>query len=209
MKENITLAERPAGPVTYMLDHQGCRRTSILMSACTRPSVKGLHMWVERMLEFTCWEPSAHSVDWTAVEEELQIPLPADFKELCEAFGGGTFCDSVAFLGSMEGSHFNLLLPWRAPLPIPVESGPYPEYTPGGKGVIVWAATEWADEYAWLVDARNPGQYSVLVRGDVGEWRTYDMSTSEFLYRVLADEDFKPFGIAQYGLDPTFEPGRH
>ncbi|WP_433445858.1 hypothetical protein ACQPXS_00280 [Streptomyces sp. CA-142005] len=33
------------------------------------------------------------------------------------------------------------------------------------------------------------------------------MSTSEFLYRVLADADFRPFGIAQYDLGTTFQPG--
>ncbi|MFE7109277.1 hypothetical protein ACFU98_00865 [Streptomyces sp. NPDC057575] len=31
------------------------------------------------------------------------------------------------------------------------------------------------------------------------------MSTSEFLYRVLADADFRPFGIAQYELGARFE----
>jgi hypothetical protein len=33
------------------------------------------------------------------------------------------------------------------------------------------------------------------------------MSTSEFLYRVLTDTDFRPFGIAQYDLGVTFSPG--
>ncbi|MER6333469.1 hypothetical protein [Streptomyces sp. NPDC001034] len=33
------------------------------------------------------------------------------------------------------------------------------------------------------------------------------MSTSEFLCRVLADADFRPFGIAQYDLGTTFKPG--
>jgi hypothetical protein len=33
------------------------------------------------------------------------------------------------------------------------------------------------------------------------------MSTSEFLYRILADADFQPFGIAQYDLGTTFKPG--
>ncbi|MCT7354279.1 hypothetical protein N4P33_19290 [Streptomyces sp. 15-116A] len=32
------------------------------------------------------------------------------------------------------------------------------------------------------------------------------MSTSEFLYRVLADADVQPYGIAQYDLATTFEP---
>lgn len=64
-------------------------------------------MWVQRIFEFTGWEPSARSVDWAAVEEELRIPLPVDFKQLCEGFGAGTFCDSVAFYGRTEGFHFN------------------------------------------------------------------------------------------------------
>ncbi|MGW8688609.1 hypothetical protein ACWGNN_47995 [Streptomyces sp. NPDC055817] len=33
------------------------------------------------------------------------------------------------------------------------------------------------------------------------------MSTSEFLYRILADADFQPFGIAQYDLGTTFKLG--
>jgi hypothetical protein len=164
-------------------------------------------MWVQRVLEFTGWEPSAYSVDWEAVEEEMQVPLPADFKDLCEAFGGGTFCDSVSFLGNMGGSYFNFLIRWRASLSVNAGGGQYPDYMPGGKGYVTWASTEWADEYCWLVDAQRPGEYSILARGDAGEWCEYDMSTSEFLYRVLADKDFHPFGIAQYGLDPTFQPG--
>ncbi|MFF0557888.1 SMI1/KNR4 family protein [Streptomyces sp. NPDC004266] len=165
-------------------------------------------MWVQRLLEFTGWEPSAHSVDWAAVEEELRVPLPPDFKQLCEGFGGGTFCDSVAFYGRTEGFRFNFLLPWQAPLPpLPAESGQYQEYTPGGKGYIKWASSEWGTEYCWLVDAQQPGAYPVLARGEAGEWCEYDMSTSEFLYRVLADKDFQPFGIARHGLDPTFRPG--
>lgn len=38
-------------------------------------------------------------------------------------------------------------------------------------------------------------------------WHPYDMSTSEFLRRVLTDVDFQPFGVAGYALNPTFEPG--
>ncbi|MFF9341118.1 MULTISPECIES: SMI1/KNR4 family protein [unclassified Streptomyces] len=164
---------------------------------------------MRRILEFTGREPSAHSVDWAAVEEELRVPLPADFKQLCEVLGGGTFCDSVSFLGRAEGSHFNFLLRWRAPLSLrlPADSGQYQEYTPGGKGYITWASTEWGTEYCWLVDAQQPGACPVLARGEAGEWCEYDMSTSEFLYRVLADKDFRPFGIARYDLDPTFRPG--
>ncbi|WP_142168726.1 SMI1/KNR4 family protein [Streptomyces sp. SLBN-134] len=173
-----------------------------------RPSVKGLYMWVQRILEFTDWEPSAHSVDWDAVERELQIPLPTDYKELCEAFGGGTFCDSVYFLGNIDGPMFNLLVRWQASISVGRDSEPHPAYTPGGNGFMTWASTEWADQYCWLLDAERPDEYCILARGDSDEWCRYEMSTSEFLYRVLADKKFKPFGIAEYNLDPTFQPGR-
>ncbi|MEU5241978.1 hypothetical protein ACH4UR_26455 [Streptomyces lydicus] len=85
---------------------------------------------------------------------------------------------------------------------------PYAVYAPGGKGLVEWGSTEWADEYCWPIDAERPGDYPVLARAhDVGGWHRFDISTSEFLYRVLADADFQPFGIAQYDLDTTFTPG--
>ncbi|MEV7380740.1 SMI1/KNR4 family protein [Streptomyces lydicus] len=43
----------------------------------------------------TGWEPLGISVDWAAIEGELGVPLPADYKELYEVFGGGVFSDSV------------------------------------------------------------------------------------------------------------------
>ncbi|MFI6091645.1 SMI1/KNR4 family protein [Streptomyces sp. NPDC051218] len=155
------------------------------------------------------------SVDWEGIEGELQCPLPVDYKELFEIFGGGVFSDSVYFLGSDEGLAFDFLTQWRVALSVDQGGGadglssvePYAIYAPGGKGLVPWGSTEWADEYFWLVDAGQPGEYPILARAEDGEWHRYDMSTSEFLYKVLADADFQPFGIAQYSLDPTFEPG--
>ncbi|MEV5338325.1 SMI1/KNR4 family protein [Streptomyces sp. NPDC052676] len=168
------------------------------------------------MIELTGWEPLGISVDWAAIEDELGVPLPADYKELCEAFGGGIFSDSVYFLGRDEGVSFNFLAQWRVSLSVDRDSAlgdvsvvdPYAIYAPGGKGLAEWGSTEWADEYFWLIDAERPGDYPVLARShDGGPWDRYDMSTSEFLYRILADADFRPFGIAQYDLGTTFKPG--
>ncbi|MEU0716952.1 SMI1/KNR4 family protein [Streptomyces lavendulocolor] len=172
--------------------------------------------WVQRVIELTGWEARGIPVDWSAIEGELGVPLPADYKELCEAFGGGTFSDSVSFLGRDEGISFDFLAQWRVALSVDRDStlgyvsavDPYAIYAPGGKGVVTWGSTEWADEYCWLIDAERPGDYPVLARSHDGNpWHWYDMSTSEFLYRVLADADFQPFGIAQYDLGTTFEPG--
>ncbi|WP_461070361.1 SMI1/KNR4 family protein [Streptomyces pseudoechinosporeus] len=167
------------------------------------------------MIELTGWEPLGLPVDWAAMEEELQVPLPADYKELFEAFGGGVFSDSVFFLARDEGVVFDFLTQWRVALSVEQDGrygdvsavDPYSVYAPGGKGLVEWASTEWGDEYCWLIDAQRPGEYPILARADGGEWCQYDMSTSEFLYRVLADADFRPFGIAQYDLGATFKPG--
>ncbi|CAL9421496.1 SMI1/KNR4 family protein [Streptomyces sp. enrichment culture] len=172
--------------------------------------------WAQRVIELTGWKPLGISADWPAIEEELGVPLPADYKKLYEAFGGGVFSDSVYFLGRDEGTSFDLLTQWRVAVSADRDSGlgsvsaldPYGVYAPGGKGLVAWGSTEWADEYCWLIDARRPGEYPVLARShDGGPWHWYDMSTSEFLYRVLADAAFQPFGIAQYDLGATFEPG--
>ncbi|WP_310725536.1 SMI1/KNR4 family protein [Streptomyces sp. N2A] len=166
------------------------------------------------MIELTGWEPLGISVDWAAIERELGVPLPADYKELYEAFGGGVFSDSVYFLGRDEGVSFDFMAQWRvsvdqdSKLKDVSAVDPYAVYAPGGKGLVEWGSTEWADEYCWLIDAERPGDYPVLARAhDLGGWHRYDMSTSEFLYRVLADAEFQPFGIAQYNLGTRFEPG--
>ncbi|MFD4259276.1 SMI1/KNR4 family protein [Streptomyces sp. NPDC058534] len=165
-------------------------------------------MWVQRLIELTRWEPLGLSVGWESIESELQLPLPADYKELVEAFGGGTFCESVFFLAQSDSPAFDFVTQWRASLSASEADDPHPAYSPGRNGVIEWGATEWADQYCWLVDAQHPGKYPILARGDAGEWRKFEMSTSEFLYRVLTDSDFKPFGIVQYALEPEFQPGR-
>ncbi|MBA2805979.1 SMI1/KNR4 family protein [Streptomyces sp. KM273126] len=187
---------------------------SLMMFTHTLFLLKGCRMWVQRVIELTGWEPLGISVDWAAMEEELQVPLPADYKELFEAFGGGVFSDSVFFFACDEGISFDFLAQWRVALSVDQDGrygdvsavDPYSIYAPGGKGLVGWGATEWGDEYCWLIDARRPGEYPILARADGGEWRRYDMSTSEFLYRVLADADFQPFGIAQYDLGTTFDP---
>ncbi|MEV2254524.1 SMI1/KNR4 family protein [Streptomyces sp. NPDC050147] len=168
------------------------------------------------MIEVTGWKPLGISVDWAAIEGELGVPLPADYKELYEAFGGGVFSDSVYFLGRDEGASFDFLTQWRVSLSVDQDSklgdvsavDPYAIYAPGGKGLVEWGSTEWADEYFWLIDAERPGHYPVLARSHDGRARDrYDMSTSEFLYRVLADADFQPFSVAPYDLGTTFAPG--
>ncbi|MFV2117195.1 SMI1/KNR4 family protein [Streptomyces sp. Act-28] len=130
----------------------------------------GGRTWVQRVIGLTGWEPLGISVDWAAIERELEVPLPADYKELCEAFGGGVFSDSVSFLGRDEDVSLDFLTQCRVALPVDQDSGlgsvsvidPHAIYAPGGKGAGAWGSTEWADEYCWLIDAERPGDYPSL-----------------------------------------------
>ncbi|WP_306191737.1 SMI1/KNR4 family protein [Streptomyces sp. MK5] len=191
-------------------------RPPVTSRFCSPLRAKSLDMWVQRILEFIGWEPAGIPVDWEAIEREIGAPLPPDYKELSEAFGGGLFNDTVTFLAREERKAFNLVTRWRSALAADRDPRlgdvsavtPYKIYEPGGKGLISWGSTEWGDEYFWFIDSAEPGKWPVLARaGDIDQWHTFDMSTSEFLYRVLADTDFRPFGVTQYGLEATFEPG--
>ncbi|MFB7357047.1 SMI1/KNR4 family protein [Streptomyces gardneri] len=173
-------------------------------------------MWVQKLLDFTGWESLEIQEDWDRVEEELQCALPDDYKELYRVFGGGVFGDAVFFYGRDENAVFDLMTQWRVALSTDrayAEDGvfmmePYSVYAPGGEGLLQWGATEWGDQYFWLLDAKNPGVYPVLARAEGSdEWKRYDVSTAEFLARVLSDAEFQPFGVSRYSLDPSFSYG--
>lgn len=177
---------------------------------------EGDKMWVRKILEFVGRESVGIPVDWEAIEREIGAPLPPDCKELSEAFGGDLFSDTVTFLACDENQAFDLVTRWRSALAADRDPRlgdvsavtPYKIYEPGGEGLISWGSTEWGDEYFWLINSAESGKWPILARaGDIDQWHTFDMSTSEFLYRVLTDTDFRPFGIAQHALGATFEPG--
>src|SRR4051812_199321 len=100
-------------------------------------------MWVQRVIALAGWEPLGIAVDWAAIEGKLGFALPADYKELYEAFGGGVFGESVHFLARDEGLTFDFLTQWRVALSYDQDStlgdvsavDPYVIYAPGGKGL--------------------------------------------------------------------------
>ncbi|MBL1094017.1 MULTISPECIES: hypothetical protein [Streptomyces] len=120
------------------------------------------------------------------------------------------------FLGRDEGVSFGFLRQWRASLSVE-QDGKFGNVSAVAPCAISrraargwWTGTppKGADEYSWLIDAERPGEYPILARSnDIGGWHRDDLSTSEFPYRILADADFQPFGIAQNGLGTAFNAG--
>lgn len=147
--------------------------------------------------------------DWSEAEQTLGCPLPADFKELRRLFPEwGAFCDHVVLLKaqggteSVPGNHDSLRKAVRGNPDSRRLFEPYGILGAGearsGRGLVQWGYSFTEDEYYWLADTTvDPMTWPIVARADPLEpFQRFDMTTSEFLHRVLTDAGFSPFGIA-------------
>ncbi|MEU8298773.1 hypothetical protein AB0C04_16010 [Micromonospora sp. NPDC048909] len=178
--------------------------------------MEGNLTWIDQIIEVTGWRQDPERVDWEQVEAELGVALPTDFKELCRRFVPGAF---YAYLDLLRptGDHASqpLLRTWASSRQhaIQHESSqlwtPYEMYGPDkGPGLIQWGSDQTEGEYYWLADrCVEPDRWPVVARWDgIEPWHQYDMSTAEFVYRVIADPEFKPFTVAEPPRRPFYLP---
>ncbi|MET7516138.1 hypothetical protein ABZS88_22195 [Streptomyces sp. NPDC005480] len=170
--------------------------------------------WVERITAVTGWEALNLDLPWGEIEEALGTSLPGDYKKLAGVFGKGEFSEFLRMLSVDRTRQFDLLHIWKGYLDgSPQGDGPDPAfkpyriYRPGRPGLIPWAFGEMECDYFWLASAEeDPASWPILTQGDPYPWRQVSMSTSEFVYRVLADPEFEPFSIARLFPEPDFFP---
>ncbi|MFJ8661994.1 SMI1/KNR4 family protein [Streptomyces sp. NPDC093795] len=169
-------------------------------------------LWVERIVAATGWQPRGIQLSWTVAEEALGVELPGDFKELCATFGRGEFSGYVSMLASAGSDSSGVAGNLRRLHSIfdrrPTARRLYEPYGvyPEGR-LIQWADTADEAEFHWLVQSDNPESWKIVARRATDEpWHELEMSTSEFLSRVLTDEEFAPFGIARHVPEASFEP---
>ncbi|MFG2755334.1 SMI1/KNR4 family protein [Streptomyces wuyuanensis] len=171
-------------------------------------------IWVDRLMIAVDERPLGLAVDWPEIESRTGGALPADYREFCECFGMGEFCDYLTVYATRGGADSELAdsqeanrrLVERHPV---VMNGyrPYGLHRPGrSAGILQWGASSQGDEFAWLADeSKEPDAWPVLAREDAGGWRRYDMSMSEFVYHLLVDESFEGFGgFGATGQAPYF-----
>ncbi|MEU1437513.1 hypothetical protein ABZ438_26130 [Streptomyces sp. NPDC005786] len=165
--------------------------------------------WVERLAAVTGWDGDTREPDWSGTEESLGTPLPEDFKELRRRFAPwGAFSDHLLVLEaneeseSLRGNHERLLKsvsanPENRRAFDPVGLLGANEDMPG-TGLVQWGYSFIEEEYYWLADTtRDASTWPVMARVDPLEpFQRFDISASEFVYRVLTEADFKPFGVA-------------
>ncbi|WP_346535445.1 hypothetical protein [Micromonospora sp. DPT] len=159
--------------------------------------------WIDRIIDVTGWHQQPEDgTGWERVEAEIGVALPSDFKELCRRFMPGSFYAYLHLLRSTaEHASGELLQMWAH---CRSESfarvcAPYGIYGPDkGSGLIQWGDDQVAGRYYWLAERSvEPEGWPVVAQSGGGEpWHRFDMSTTEFIYRVIADPEFKPFTVA-------------
>lgn len=188
------------------------------MPACavTLPAVNDQQTWIDRIVDVTGWHHDpADDAGWEQVESELGVVLPSDFKELCRRFAPGAFYAYLDLLRPTD-DHAQALLrtwgscrQWAAGHESAHLWAPYELYEPDkGPGLIQWGSDQTEGEYYWLADhSVEPDRWPVVARWDGTEpWHQLDMSTAEFVYRVIADPAFKPFTVADPPRRPFYLP---
>lgn len=165
--------------------------------------------WVRRIAAAVEWTPLRLHISWDEIERELGTRLPHDFKEFCETFGRGQFSEWLNVYSSAGGAEhvvvgkLAFLRSLGADLSELLEG--YELFSSEQAGVIPWGSCEQGSAYYWLANGDDPDRWPVMCLMETGGWARYEMTMSEFSYRLIADANFD-IGYAREYYPPTFEP---
>ncbi|MBU2714459.1 SMI1/KNR4 family protein [Zooshikella harenae] len=138
---------------------------------------------------------SNEGTDWSEVEKQLAITLPADYKAFIDYYGAGWINDYIFVLTpTLEGELYNLkkkslilidrYKTFKAEFPDYYPHKIYPEkeglfpcgYTEGG-GHLYWETCE--DPESWTI---------VIYGSGGGRWEEYKLSLTDFITKLLLKE---------------------
>jgi hypothetical protein len=171
-------------------------------------------------------EESSRSFDWAAIEVDLGVRLPADYKLLAESFPGGWFRgwvrvrlpertgdDRPRLLSDFAAGELEALREFR-------ETGecvfPFPLFPEPG-GVLPWGYLRSPGVAYWLTGPGDPDEWPVIAATADGDyWERFDGPACEFLTEVAAGrydasgfpDDYRGHGDHRIDLAPrpVFEP---
>ncbi|MGW1467206.1 SMI1/KNR4 family protein [Streptomyces sp. NPDC002308] len=155
-----------------------------------------MHPDVERLTALVDPPAPPRTVDWAAVEEELGTPLPADYRQLVETYGGGVFDETVWLLDpACPDDNYNLVAQATErteTLDKLWETEPKPALLqePGVR-VLPWAYVEGTGAMLyWLIRPHSePDSWTVLFNEGRGPlWEPHNNSCAAFLVDVLTGE---------------------
>jgi hypothetical protein len=153
--------------------------------------------WVLRLAELVGVAANEHrSFDWAAIEGDLGVRLPGDYKRLAESFPAGWFRgwvrlwppertgdDRPRLLSDFAAAELEAMREYRDT----GESGfPHPLFPEPG-GVLPWGYLRSAGVTYWLTGPGDPDDWPVIAATEDGNyWERFDGPAGEFLARVAA-----------------------
>jgi hypothetical protein len=173
----------------------------------------GLEPWVQRLTDSVGFRAVRQEVNWPNVEAELGIELPKDYKELVEIFGGGVISRTAIIYTTGPGDPYDLVRRWRSLETSCRENPwsrsryqPYEFFRPDSPGLLEWGSSTADDRYYWLVDPVGTKRWPILaLSADWPPFYQFDMTASEFIWRIACEEEFSQFGVARHMQPPTFD----
>ncbi|WP_052397491.1 hypothetical protein [Streptomyces sp. NRRL F-5123] len=151
-------------------------RTVAVAAHRADPAVAGFPpgtTWAGKLRAVTGWEPiPGPRVQWPAIEAALGARLPADYKEIADVFGEGSFDDYVDLVVPAPD-----LTPWT----------PSDLAGPASDGLLTWASSEQGLAFCWRATTGDPDAWPVVARAEGREDEQHACGAGEFLLRVLTD----------------------
>lgn len=162
-----------------------------------------MHPAVERLTELVPPPGPRRSRHWPSAEQELGTPLPADYRQIVETYGGGVFDETIWLLDpACPDDDYNLLAATTERTEVLAnlwKTEPTPDQLrTAGARVIPWAYVEDSGAYLyWLAQpGQKPDEWTVMLNEGRGpRWEHHNTPCTPFLLAVLtghAETDYFP-----------------
>lgn len=143
-------------------------------------------------------------IDWDAVEDELGVAFPSDYKQFVGTYGGGTIDETISIISLSDGTD-----KWRQEYlnadeylfdgDIEAELGvEFPGEDPPGGLLVPWAVAPSGAVGYWFASGDDPDQWPVVIFRNRSHptWFRYDGSFIELLCLAIVGELENLFGIS-------------
>jgi hypothetical protein len=157
--------------------------------------------------------PPPAPADWAAVEADLGVALPPDFKALLDRYGGGEFAGEIIVFAppTLQQWMRDSLDTQRETQDLfldPVSGEPAHRVWPEPGGLLTWAATGYAISLHWRTGDEPPERWPVVTERDDAldpDFWAFDGTATELLL-ALYTGDVRPAHFAGWLPDgqPTF-----
>ncbi|SEL32826.1 hypothetical protein [Streptacidiphilus jiangxiensis] len=157
-----------------------------------------MHHAVEQLLQLMPATPNGgDALDWDRVDAQFGWRLPSDYRDFVAAFGMGTINETLSIVTPPPSDY-----PYAHHLL-------YERTYPPADGLLLWGATDCADDFYWRCEDADPDRWTVAVRTRSNGWHDYPHGMTDFLLQLLSGRIKTPLN-ADLGIDqpPTFESWR-